>query len=137
MRRIRARRPSSSNAPLLIAGALVNLLCLIVLLALSYLREEPLFWMNEGDWSVEWRNLVRSAYYPLLVLEFLVLIAFSGMSAYWFSSRRSSANLLMLFLPLLWGLYFMAIVNSVANNVDNLLNGRPLHWHPDAIWRQL
>jgi hypothetical protein len=136
LRRIRARRRSSSNAPLLIAGALVNLLLLILVLTFSYLREEPLFWMNEGGWSVEWRDLVRSGYYPLLALQLLLLIAFTGMSTYLLSSRRSSASLAVVLLPLLWGLYFLAIVNSVANNVDNLLNGRPLHWHPEATWSQ-
>ena len=137
MRRTRTRRPSSSNAPLLLAGALVNFLLLIALLAFSYLREEPLFWTNEGGWSVELRDLVRSGYYPLLALEFLLLIAYTAMSAYLLSLRHSSASLTVVLLPMLWGLYFMAIVNSVANNVDNLLNGRPLHWHPDATWLQL
>lgn len=122
---------------MLISGALVNFSVLIVLLTFSYLREEPLFWTNEGEWSVEWRELVRSGYGPLLALEFLLLLAYSGMSVYLLSVRRSSASLTAILLPMLWGLYFMVIVNSVANNVDNLLHGRPLHWHPDATWLQL
>ncbi|MFZ1537953.1 MAG: hypothetical protein WAT23_11295 [Chromatiaceae bacterium] len=137
LRRIRARKPPSSHAPLLISGALVNVMFLIVLLAFSYLREEPLFWTNEGGWSVEWRDLVRSGYYPLLALEFLLLLAYSGMSVSLLNARRSSASLTMILLPMLWGLFFMAIVNSVANNIENLLQGRPLHRHPDMTWYQL
>lgn len=137
LRRIPARKPPSSNASLLISGALVNVIFLIVLLAFSYLREEPLFWTNEGGWSVEWRDLVRSGYYPLFALEFLLLLGYSGMSVSLLSVRRSSASLTMILLPVLWGLYFMVIVNSVANNVDNLLQGRPLHWHPDVTGYQL
>lgn len=137
MPRNRARNCLPSPTPLLAAGAAVNFFSLIALIAFSYLREEPLFWTNEGGWSSGLRELVRTAYYPLLALEFLLLAAFSGASIRFLSSRRASASLAVILLPLLWGLYFLVIANSVANNLDNLLNGRPLHWHPDATWSQL
>ena len=106
-------------------------------MAFSYLREEPIFWTNEGGAAIGLRDLVRDTYYPLLALEFLLLAAFSGVSIHLLSSRRTSANLAVIMLPMLWGLYFLVIANSVANNLDNLWNGRPLHWHADAIWLQL
>jgi len=114
----------------------VNFISLIVLVTFSYLREEPLFWTNEGDWSIGLRDLVRGTYYPLLALEFLFLAAFSGVSIRLLSTRRTSASLAVILLPMLWGLYFLVIANSVANNLENLWNGRPLHWHPDTSWSQ-
>jgi len=30
-----------------------------------------------------------------------------------------------------WVLLTVIVTITVWNNVDNLLNGRPLHWHPD------
>lgn len=131
------RRPPSSHAPLLTSGAVINLLILVILITFSYLREEPLFWMNEGESPIWLRDLVASYYYPFLLLELLLLSAFSGFSIHHLSSRSSSASLAVILLPMLWGLYFLVIVNSVFNNLENLFLGRPLHWHPDETWRQL
>lgn len=132
-----ARNPLSSKAPLIISGAAVNFLLLIVLIAFSYLREEPIFWTNEGGWPVWLRDLVRGAYYPMILLELLLLTAFSGVSVHLLTSRCASASVAVVLLPMLWGLFFLVIANSVANNLDNLLHGRPLHWHADATWLQL
>ncbi len=133
------RKTAPSNAPLLIAGAVVNFMFLIILLVFSYLREEPSFWMNANAWSA-WpsgmRELVQTLYYPLLLLEFLLLSAFSGISIHLLSTRYTSASLAVVLLPMLWGLFFMVIVNSVFNNLENLWYGRPLHWHPHDPWPQ-
>lgn len=136
MHRIRARHSPSPFAQLTIIGLAINVLLLIVLLAFSYLREDPLFWTNEGGWPSTARSLVRILYYPLLALEFLLLVALSATSVYLISMRRTAASLAIVLLPMLWGLYFMVIVNSVANNLSNLWNGRPLHWHADRTWQQ-
>jgi hypothetical protein len=132
-----ARTSSSYNTLLLISGAAVNFVFLVVLMVFSYLREEPLFWMNEGQFPIWMRDLVSSTYYPMLLLEFALLSALSGVSVRLLSTRSASASLAVVLLPILWGLYLIVIANSVANNLDNLLHGRPLHWHPDAAWHQL
>jgi hypothetical protein len=137
LRKSRVRRRATTNAPLLIAGAAVNFLFLIVLMAFSYLREEPIFWTNAGDWPVWLREMVQSSYYPLMFLEFLLLTVFSGVSIQLLSTRAQSASLSVILLPILWGLLFVVIANSIANNLDNLWNGRPLHWHPDSNWSQI
>jgi hypothetical protein len=137
LRKSRARHRSSAHTPLLVAGAALNFLFLIVLMAFSYLREEPIFWTNAGGWPIWLREIVQTSYYPLMLLEFLLLTAFSGVSIQLLSTRSRSANLAVILLPMLWGLLFLVIANSVANNLDNLLNGRPLHWHPDATWSQI
>lgn len=135
--RIPARNPPSSNTFLLISGALANFMVLIILLTFSYLREEPMFWTNAGGWSVEWRDLVQTGYYPTLGLELVLLLAYSGMSLHLLNARRSAVGLTLVMLPMLWGLFFMVILNSVANNIDNLLHGRPVHWHPGVTGIQL
>lgn len=130
-------KPPSTQAPLLAAGAVINFLILLVLITFSYLREEPLFWRNEGESPIRLRELVATFYYPLLLLELLFLGAFTGFSIHRLSTRSSSASLAVILLPMLWGLYFMLIANSVFNNLENLFLGRPLHWHPDQTWNQL
>lgn len=131
------RQPPSTQALLLAAGAAINFLILLILITFSYLREEPIFWRNEGESPVRLRELVATFYYPLLFIELLLLSAFSGFSIHHLSSRSSSASLAVILLPMLWGLYFMLIANSVFNNLENLFYGRPLHWHPDKTWNQL
>ena len=133
----KARRPPASHAPLLISGAALNFILLLVLITFSYLREEPVFWRNEGEMPIRLREIVASFYYPILFLELLLLSAFSGFSIHLLSSRSSSASLAVVLLPMLWGLYFMLIANSVFNNLENIFYGRPLHWHPDKTWNQL
>lgn len=137
MRTPPSRSPSSSSALLLLSGAALNFVFLVVLMVFSYLREEPLFWTNEGQFPIWMRDLVSSTYYPILLLELALLSALSGVSVHFLSTRSASASLTVILLPLLWGLYFMVIANSVVNNLDNLVHGRPLHWHPDATWHQL
>ncbi|WP_295582924.1 hypothetical protein [uncultured Lamprocystis sp.] len=132
--RSRARDHTQSNAAPLIAGAVVNLLLLLVLMIFSYLREEPMFWTNAGGCSKEAQDLVASLYYPLLLLELFILLAFSWVSIRLLISRHASARLSVVMLPTLWGLFFVIMLNSLANNLENLLNGRPLHWHPGDRW---
>lgn len=137
MRKSRARRRSTTKAPLLVGGAAVNFLLLIVLITFSYLREEPIFWTNAGDWPIWLREMVQDSYYPLILLELVLLTAFSWISIQLLSTRSTSASLAVLLLPMLWGLLFLLVANSVANNLENLWNGRPLHWHRDQNWSQI
>ncbi|WP_295446345.1 hypothetical protein [uncultured Thiodictyon sp.] len=132
MRKSRARRRAATHAPLLFAGAALNFLFLIVLMTFSYLREEPIFWTNAGDWPIWLREMVQSSYYPLILLEFLLLAAFSGVTIQQLSARSQSASLAVIALPILWGLLFLVVVNSAANNIENIWNNRPIHWHPQS-----
>jgi hypothetical protein len=87
----------------------------------SFLRELPEFWTNAGGYPILFREVLQVGYYPLLgVLLFLHLvlaICYHGLVA-----RLLNA---LISLPLCVGLAI-----AWSNNIMNLWEGRPLHWHP-------
>jgi len=115
----------------LVAGAIVNFSFLAVLIILACLREQPSFWTNAGDWPIWLRELVETSFFPLLLLELLLLIVFSWVCIRLVSLGRSStASPAVAVLPLLWALFLLVVAILAANNLENLLAGRRLHWHP-------
>jgi hypothetical protein len=42
----------------------------------SWLRETPVFWMNEGGYPVWLREVVLVAFYPLMAINVLVLLVY-------------------------------------------------------------
>lgn len=96
------------------------------------MREDSLFWRNAGGYPVWLRDLVYALYFPSLFVYFAGVVGLS-----WFALRllvgghKSGAILLLLSL-VQWVLLFVIVIITVWNNVDNLINGRPFHWHPPA-----
>jgi hypothetical protein len=125
------REATSGSAHLLIVGAVVNFVFLSVLGLLALLREQPLFWTNAGGWPIWLRDFVGISFYPLLVLELMLLMTFSALCARCLSTRCSSRCPAVLTLSVLWVLLFCVVAVLVANNLDNLLSGRPVHWHAE------
>lgn len=102
----------------------------MLLVVLALLREQPLFWRNTGGWPIWLRELVDAAFYLLLSLEAVCLVGFSIMLVARFVPRHSSGGAVALCLGLLW-VPFLAIISIlITNNVENVIAGRPLHWHP-------
>lgn len=130
------RYPSSSmmspreTLAFILAGSL-QVLFLLGLGGLAWLREQPLFWHNIGGWPVWLRELVHIVFYPFLGLEFVALLFFSLATAHWISHGRLHSGVAILMLLLLWGLMLVVIAIIIANNLLNLMEGRPLHWHPE------
>jgi hypothetical protein len=99
-----------------------------VWLGITVLRESSMFWRNAGGYPVALRALVLETYYPatgVLLLVFVVgtIRAFAGART---TSRFSVVGWRILTLTVGFGL---AIAS--ANNVANLMDGRPLHYHPE------
>ena len=92
------------------------------LLVLAVLRENPMFWRNQGGYSSEFRSLVHVGFWPfwLLVMTYQVFCLRL--------LRRHPVGWLLCLLAGLIGL--LATLWAVWNNMENLLCGRPLHWHP-------
>lgn len=103
---------------------------LAVLILFVFLKEGPLFWTNAGGWAVGLRELVGAFFYPLLLLELFVLVIFSGAYLRFLATRGATSVSAVVVLPLLWALFLLVIVILGANNLENLIGGRPLHWHP-------
>jgi len=113
---------------LLAAGLALTALGLAVL-AGAVLRETSLFWRNVGGYPVELRDLVLINFYPAYALYFFGLIFGSGVAWQLLRARRRRGGILLLVCMLNW-LLFTAITTMVLwNNVENLLEGRPLHYH--------
>jgi len=124
------RKQSRAGGPQLIAGAILNFTILGVLILFASLREQSTFWTHAGHWPIWLRELVGSSFYPLLLLELLFLMTFSGMCVRLLNARCPTATSAVVFLLLLWTLFVLVVVIIGANNLDSLIAGRPLHWHP-------
>lgn len=113
-------RPLQHVAAFLLAG---------VLLLFVWLREEPRFWTYAGGYPVWLQQTVLVGFYPLLLVQGALLAFLS-----WQMLRRPSrqarlccVELLMMMLH--WGMLGLVLLMMVANNVANLMDGRPLHDH--------
>ncbi len=95
---------------------------------MTALRETPIFWHNSGGYPVGLRMFVLDFYQPITavlllagVWRGLALLRPNG------SARRNIGLTLILWTLLMLGIGLMA-----ANNMINLIEGRPLHWHPTS-----
>jgi hypothetical protein len=124
------RRESVSQAvtPLVLeATFLVTLNTL--LLVMTVLRESQLFWRNEGGYPIPFRAFVLNYYAPLFLLMALANVLFSVLG---FQRVRKLGLLLVIFFVFASGIWFLfgsTVAIMVANNVINLLENRPMHWH--------
>ena len=125
------REATSRSAYLCIVGAFVNFLFISALGLLALLREQPLFWRNAGGWPFWLRDFVEISFYPMLVLEMMLLMTFSVVCARCPGPQCSSRGSAILMLSVLWVLFFCVVAVIGANNLENLLSGRPVHWHAD------
>ena len=114
-------RPLQHAATLLLAG---------VLLSFVWLREEPQFWTAAGGYPLWLRHAVLVGFYPLLVAQGGLLVCLSWQVLRWPSRHARWCGTELLLLVLYWGLLGLVLLMMVANNVANLMYGRPLHEHP-------
>ncbi len=110
--------------------AVTNLVLLTLLGICAWLREDPLFWRNVGGWPLWLRDLVAVLFYPLFLLELGFLFTLTLVAIRCIALRCAYQGLALLALMLLWGLWLVIVSVVVVNNLENLLAGRPLHWHP-------
>jgi hypothetical protein len=121
-----------SRSPIEIAVLLFgNGMAGLVLLVSSLLREMHEFWLNSGGYPVFLRAMVLHLHYPLFFLVFGSTAAVSLMSLRYFAEDRRAGRGLLLMCGLQWLLFTAIVVIMLWNNVENLLNGHPLHYHGD------
>lgn len=97
-------------------------------LGMTLLRESPMFWRNAGGYPVELREFVLETYYPVtgaLLLSCAIGIVQAVRGG--LMRRITLVGWLVLTLAVGFGLAFAG-----ANNLVNLMDGRPLHNHPGA-----
>ena len=103
-----------------------------ILLWFACLRENKTFWTNAGGYSLELRDAVLWFFFPLLLLNLLLL---SCLTFVFVTSLRPPLGMIVMKLCALlacWGLLGGAMAVSGADNLLNLLEGRPLHQRKDS-----
>ena len=100
-----------------------------LLLPFVWLRETPDFWTNAGGYPLWLRDLVLVAYYPLLFayLAWLPFLSWRWIFRPSRDIRRFCVEAVLL--ALLWAVIALVVTLMLANNIGNLLDGRPLHSH--------
>ncbi len=114
-------------------GALLLMLILpsLGLPYLAMLRETPAFWTNAGGYPL-WLRDTAACFLPLLAGQFtLLFLALVGICLR--PARSVSAWWIELGTIVAAGLVCAGSAAMViSNNVENLLEGRPLHYHPQT-----
>ena len=101
-----------------------------LLLAAAWLRETPLFWRNAGGFPVALRELVHYGFLPGLVVDGLLVGAAVLALVRHRGAHRPLARFGLLLAALQAMLLTAAVLVVLANNLDNFINGRPVHWKP-------
>ncbi|WP_269541428.1 hypothetical protein [Cerasicoccus fimbriatus] len=101
-------------------------------LALTVLKETPAFWTNDGGYPIALREAVLAYYYPVLSAVLTLQLGATLGCVFALFYARSGAALIGLFaLAPAWLISFIAVGVLIANNLWNVLNDQPLHWHPE------
>ncbi len=100
------------------------------LLVLVMWKEDPVFWRNEGGYPVWLRDFVFDLFYPLLACQFFVMAAATLCQCFVLRLEGALKFGGLLAILLLWLFFGSVLTILVWNNVDNLWNGRDLHYHP-------
>lgn len=99
------------------------------LLCFAWMREDPFFWQNAGGYPIWLRTVVLFAFHPLLALNLSILLALTCVFI-----RRPASTVQVRWiqagvLAALWLLVVIAVLIAAANNITNIIAGRPLHSH--------
>jgi hypothetical protein len=114
-----------------------------ILTGATILKETPLFWLNKGGYPIFLREVVLNYYYPSFILYILVsmyiglrilksnftVLRLDPEKRECLSCRVSCSKVQFLSILLIFLLIVLNVGILAANNVANLLNGRPLHTH--------
>ncbi|MEM1223901.1 MAG: hypothetical protein AAGH40_14205 [Verrucomicrobiota bacterium] len=120
--------PSTWTERLAIAGLVVFAL---ILVQITTWKESEIFWMNIGGYPLWLRDCVHTLYYPylLFVLTFALMLSRSVIGRF-FRDLKVRKAWLVLFLA--WIIICGSLGLLVTNNLINLIESRPLHYHDPA-----
>ena len=108
----------------------LNCLLGLLLILAALLRENPMFWRNAGGYPIFLRDLVEILFYPALLGYFLGTAAVSLIAVRLLVARFRVGGALLFAGLVQWFLLAVILTIVLWNNVDNLLHGQPLHYHP-------
>jgi hypothetical protein len=102
----------------------------LVTFVFAVLRETHEFWLHSGGYPLFLRDLVLVSFFPLVTFNFCALISLTTLCA---AKVRGQPGLVAFFIMLIllgWGLFFGAVGIALKNNLENYLEGRPIHAKP-------
>jgi hypothetical protein len=113
------------------AEVILGIALALVICEFVHFREDRSFWLD-GDSPARLRSFVCEMFYPLVWFQTALLIRVTwGL----FTSDLKAPRLCMpmgIIVLLLWLSHAASLLFAVENNVVNVLEGRPLHWHADS-----
>lgn len=103
-------------------------LCSIALVQLTLWKESELFWIDAGGYPLWLRDTVRTLYYPYLffICSATIILSRSIFSRV-FKERKIHKTFYLL--TLTWIVFFSCLGLLLANNLINLLENKPIHYH--------
>lgn len=112
----------------LLLAFLLTLFGLLIIIGAT-LKETPSFWLNAGGYPEELRSILLVVFYPAYGIYFLWLTVVT--LAAWRLLRvfKTAGTLLLLASGVNWLLLAISTTIVVWNNVENLLQGLPFHYH--------
>ena len=123
-----SRQDGTGVLRVVVTYGLALLLDLFLLLLVGW-KEDPVFWLNSGGYPVWLRAFVLDFFYPLLIVQFFVLILSSVFQLQANRAEGPARRIFQVTVFLLWLLFGSVLTALAWNNIDNLVNSRPLHYH--------
>lgn len=99
------------------------------LLGTVFWKETPVFWRNEGGYPVWVRSVVLLGFYPVLLAAIACVLLFTASCIREYRTSRRVATTHLVVAVLMWLLLAGVFILLLANNLANLADGRPFHWH--------
>lgn len=99
-------------------------------IVLTILRENPLFWTTRGGYPVLLREFVAVFWYPIFIANLVLCVALLVSLVRGFQHTGRSSPVAAALAGMFWFLWFLTAGLAIANNIENLCEGRPLHEHP-------
>jgi hypothetical protein len=95
----------------------------------SVLKENALFWRNAGGYPLELRTVVLYGYYPLLLINAVLCCGATAVGVHEYRTTGCLCGWSLTLVAILWSLLFLNVGFILANNIENVLSGRPIHYH--------
>jgi len=128
---VKASRSEIFSALLL--AFLLTLFGLLIIIGAT-LKETPSFWLNLGGYPEELRAILLVAFYPAYGIYFLWLTIVTLTAWRLLRVFKLTGTVLLLASGVNWLLLAISTTIVVWNNVENLLQSLPFHYHALLSW---
>lgn len=118
---------TARSFPLLLAVATAGPILLGGTFILTVLKENPLFWRNAGGYPLGLREFTLNFYYPLLYLNFIFCAVVTRLVFKRFLNSGAGSIFPIGIAIFFWALLLLDVGVLCADNLHDVIEGRPLH----------